>query len=416
MFFRALFTTLLLGATILMTWQEKPSMLEPSLLFLYGIIAGTYLLTFVYGFLHKRMAVVPFAYVQIILDTLQISLIIFVTGGYYSVFTFLYLVVVTYSSIFVQRKGTLVIAALCGIQYGVMLDLEFYRILRPFYQTASEGLNKDDGNLVLFKIVMTTLGCFVVAMLASMLSDQERNTRKELRAMRAHLNRMEKMATLGELSARLAHEIKNPLAALVGSVRMLGEDPGIDPANTRLMRIILREADRLNNLVTEFLVFSRPVASNPVKVDVRREVGEILDIFGKHEAARGKARVEQHLAPDLWISMEPAHLKQVLWNLLLNAVEAIPGQGWVEVSTGAMGDGQAFLRIRDNGAGISEEVMHRLFDPFFTTKQGGSGLGLSIVFRILESYNYRLDVESAPGKGSTFTIIARRVSAPKEGV
>ncbi|MFP4477160.1 MAG: two-component system sensor histidine kinase NtrB [Desulfatibacillaceae bacterium] len=413
MFLRVLFTTLLLGATILVTWQEKTSVTEPSLLMLYGIIAGTYILTFVYAALFGRVPLAPYTYLQLILDTVQISAIIYVTGGYFSVFSFLYLVVVTYSSIFVRRRGTLVIAALCSIQYGVMLDLEYFGIITPFHPASSQILMEADWNRVLFKIIMTTMGCFLVAMLASLLSEQERLTKRELKAVREHMKRVEKMAAVGEMSARLAHEIKNPLAALVGSVRMLRLDAPEDSAEVRLMQIILREANRLNTLVTEFLEFSRPVSPNPMKMNVKQVISECVELFKRDTLSKGRIDLQTDYTPGLWIEMDPSHLKQVLWNLLLNAAEATSGAGRVEVVSGTMGDNQVFIRVRDDGSGIPEDVMQQLFDPFFTTKPKGSGLGLSIVYRILESYGFRLDVESVPGIGSTFTIVARRAAPPQ---
>lgn len=406
MFLRVLFTTLLLGATIPIQWRDHTSLSEPSLLFLYGVIAGTYILTFVYSFLFKRINPALFAKIQLSIDALQVSLIIYITGGYASVFSFLYLVMLTYSSLFLERRGILTMAAFCSIQYGIMIDLEYYGFISPF----GMELGMDSGSLewghVLFKITMTATACFIVAMLANLLSEQERRTRKELRAVKEHVKRVSKMASIGEMSSRLAHEIKNPLASLMGSVRLLHEDLVLEDSQDRLLQIILREADRLNELVTNFLSAAKPADGLPEKIVLEPVISEIVELFEKDDSHGSRVHISTSFTPDLKIVIDPSHFKQVIWNLLLNAAESIQGNGSIRIRTDGTSDGHAFIRISDNGPGIDDRTMQRLFEPFFTTKTSGTGLGLFVVHRILETYGFRLDVESTEGMGATFSIVA----------
>ncbi len=413
MLLRVVFTTFLLGATIIVQWQEPPLSATPPLLVLYGTIAGTYLLTFIYGLLFSRVPLKAFSYGQLGLDTFLVTLVIYVTGGYSSVFSFLYLVVIIYSSLFLQRNGTVVIAAMCTIQYGLLIDLEYFGILTAFDKGAGISSGLVPWNHIAFKILMTTVACFLVAGLSSLLSEQEHRTRLELRAVRLHMKRVEKMAAVGEMAARLTHEIKNPLAALVGSVRLLHDDLGLEGSHDRLMRIILREADRLGGLVNEFLQFARPVAGNPTPVRLATVLGEIVELFQRDRMAAGRLDVTTEIDPALWIEMDPSHLKQVMWNFLLNSAQAIEVQGYIRIATQSAGEGMVAIRVSDNGSGIDEETMTSLFEPFFTTKSQGSGLGLCVVYRILEAYGFRLDVESSPGKGSVFSILARKAKAPE---
>ncbi len=406
MFLRVAFTTLLLGATILVQYQEEP-LLDRSLLWLYGIIAGTYLLTFMYGLAYRRVPMGPFAFGQIVMDTLQVTLIIYVAGGYASVFSFLYLVVLSYSSLFLTRRGTLITAALCSIEYVILIDLEYFGVIPSFDADSILAMGQVTWNRVVFKMIMTAVACFLVAMLSSLLSEQERATRKELRAVREHVKRVQKMASIGEMAARLAHEIKNPLAALVGSVRLLQDDLPPGSGDNRVMNIILREADRLNSLVTEFLMFARPATGNPRPIRLFTEIADVVELFAKDEMAGDRVSVKTEVPPDLWIQMDPSHFRQILWNLLINGAEAINGAGRISIRAEAA-DPNVLIRVADTGSGIDPKILPRLFEPFFTTKSRGSGLGLSIVYRILEPYGYRLDVESRPGQGSTFTMVARR--------
>ena len=407
MFLRVVFTTLLLGATILVQWQERSGDGEQPIIFLYGLIALTYLLTFAYGLLFKKIPLTTFSYIQLCLDTFLVTLVIYVTGGYVSVFSFLYLVVIIYSSLFLQRNGTLVVAALCCIQYGLLIDLEYFGVIRSFDLDAIIASGEVAWNKIAFKIVMTTVACFLVGTLSSFLSEEESRTRQELRAVRVHMRRVEKLASVGEMAARLTHEIKNPLAALVGSVRLLHDDLPMEERQERLMRIILREADRLNGLVNEFLQFARPVTGAPASIRLAPTIQEIIELFKRDKLSGGRLEIKMDLDADLQIEMDPSHFKQVLWNLLLNAAEAVSGGGEVHIVAERTMDGFTAVRVRDNGAGIDDETMRSLFEPFFTTKSQGSGLGLCVVYRILEAYGFQLSVDSAPGKGATFSILIK---------
>ena len=141
MFLRVIFTTVLLGSTIIVQFKGRESLIAPPFLVLYGLIGTIYLLTFVYILVFKRFRpALSFAYLQISLDTLFVTLLIYVTGGIASVFSFLYLVVIIYASILLYKKGSFVMAILCSIQYGAMMDLEYYGILRPFFQLSTRPL------------------------------------------------------------------------------------------------------------------------------------------------------------------------------------------------------------------------------------------------------------------------------------
>lgn len=416
MFFRVLFTTLLLGSTIILQLGQSSSYLETNLVVLYGLIAGIYVLSGFYfsviGAVEQHRRQQLFAYSQISIDTVIVTLIIYVTGSYSSIFSFLYLVVIIYSSILIFRPGAMAIAALCSIQYGVMIDLEYYRFLMPIFTEDSLASYSYPWSQVLYKILIVMAACFAVAFLSSLLSEQERQTKRKLLAMEDRVKRAEKMAAMGEMAAGLAHEIKNPLASLSGSIQLLKEDIRYDPGNAGLMQIILRETERLSDLVNNFLLFARPSAGKSEMVRLDRALDEIVSLFEKNHACRPRITINKSLQPDLWIEMDPAHLRQIMWNLLMNAAEAIEGVGRIDISAYSDRGRRTCIDIADNGSGMTRELMQTIFDPFFTTKSKGTGLGLSIVHSILESYDGQLDVESAVGEGTTF-VLSLMPAAPK---
>ncbi len=304
-------------------------------------------------------------------------------------------------------------AALCSIQYGIMVDLEYYGILKPFVMDGSLLAIDYSWSHVLYKIMITMVACFAVAFLSGFLVEQLRKTKEEISFLEDRVKRVEKLAYMGEMAAGMAHEIKNPLASLAGSIQILKQEINFNSEYDKLMQIVLRETDRLSTIVNNFLLFAKPQAGKIKKIELGSALLETIKLFEKDSICDGKISIKKDLSPDIWIEMDPVHLRQVLWNLLLNAAEAIDGAGHIEVKTYPLKNNFACIEIADNGCGMSKSLMKSIFDPFFTTKSNGTGLGLSIVHSILESYGIWLDVQSAVAEGTTFTLKLKRID-PKD--
>lgn len=413
MLFRILFSALLLGATIILQLSDSATPMERSLVVLYGLIIAIFLISLIYSLFLKRVKKeITFAFIQTGVDTFFVTLIIFVTGGFLSVFSFLYLVVIIYSSMLLPMRGTMVIAALCSLQFGGLVELEYFGILDPFGTNGNTLASAYDWYQIFFKLMVTMLACFAVAFLSSLLSEQTRRSKEELHAMEGHVRRVEKMASIGEMAAGLAHEIKNPLASLTGSIQLLQEDMRYDPDHARLMQIILREADRLSSLASNFLFYARPPAGKVEPIELDRALLETAELFEKDGSNNGRISTIKNVSSDVWISMDPGHLHQILWNLLLNAAEAIEGEGQIGIEMFPLKNRHACVKITDNGCGISQEALKSIFDPFVTTKPNGTGLGLSIVHRILEAYDAWLNVESELNKGTSVTLNFKQIVPP----
>ena len=413
-FFRGLFAAVLLGSALIIGIHQHLTFFSPPLIFINYIGLILLLLSGVYAAVLPRLQnVVRFGYVQIIIDTLLITGIIFVTGSFSSIFSFLYLVVIIYASIVLSRTGGMFIAFCCCVQYGVLIALEFQGVIYPVGIEAGFIFKNYNWNFILFKLLITVAACFGVAFLSGFLSEQERRAKKGLWAMEEQVRRVEKLAAIGEMASGLAHEIKNPLASLSGSIQFLREDLPYDPDRDRLMDIILREADRLGALVNDFLMFAKPQPGQVKIVDLNSAIREILNIFAADHRRRKRIEVVEDLADGVFIEIDPEHLRQVLWNLLLNADEAIEGEGRITVVMQPLNKSHVCIRITDTGCGITEETIKTIFDPFFTAKPKGNGLGLSIVQRIITSYNGLIDVQSTPGQGTTFEIqLPKQVPVP----
>lgn len=410
--FRVLFALLMLGSAIILQFARNDIIFAPQLISLYYLITAILVLCTIYAVVLRFITYQPFfAYVQIAIDTMLVTAIIFLTGSFTSAFSFLYLVVIIYASMLLFRKGGLIIASLCCIEYGIMVGLEYYLLLRPFGMD-NFLVDNYEWSQILYKVVITMAACFAVALLSGFLAEQAKKSNRELAAMEGHVKRVEKMAAMGEMAAGLAHEIKNPLASLSGSIQMLKEDIEYNPDHDKLMQIVLREADRLSSLVTNFLLFAKPPAGKVEAIELDKALQETADFFEKDNRCSGRIMITRKLTPDIWIEIDPMHLQQILWNLFLNAAEAIEGSGNIHIAMQPVKNKQVDVRISDNGCGMSSEVTRSVFDPFFTTKPGGTGLGLSIVHSIVESYNSRLDVESTKDEGTTFTLKLNQIGTP----
>ena len=225
----------------------------------------------------------------------------------------------------------------------------------------------------------------------------------ELRQMEEAVRRADRLAVVGGMAAGLAHEIRNPLASMCGSIEVLGASPGLDGQERRLMNVVRSEAERLEALVREFLSFARPLLPAFEPLDGARVVTETVDLFRQEVAERGIELVVRADAP-VWVRADPGQLRQVLWNLLGNAADATERGGRVEIRM-ARQAGEGVLEVTDTGHGIPDEDLQRIFDPFFTTKERGTGLGLAIVHRIVEAHSGHLSVRSQVGRGTTFRVV-----------
>ncbi len=410
MLFRIIFVALLLTSTIVAQINEKTSPSAKSFTVLYILIIFIFLLSIGYAFIYRRQKIKRlFPYIQIGIDTFCVTLIILITGGFTSVFSFLYLVVIIYSSMIIFRKGSMIMAALCSIQYGILVDLEYYGVIRSYFSKESSAIGSYTWDFVFFKVMITMVACFAVAFLSGFLSEQLRRTKKELLAIKDRIERVEKMAYLGEMAAGMTHEIKNPLASLAGSIQILRKEIPYDSEHDKLMRIVLRETDRLTALVNNFLLFAKPPVGKIEKINLEGALTEAIKLFEKNQNTSSKVSIVSDFFPNLWVEMDPVHLHQVMWNILLNAAEAIEIEGVIKVRTYPIKPRFACIEVDDNGCGMSKTLIQSIFDPFFTTKPSGTGLGLSIVHRILESYNTWLDVDSEVGSGTRFAWKLNRI-------
>ena len=539
MLLRVLFVSLLLGASVFVEVKETRTAFGDIQTYHYLLIAAIYCITVLYVLLLKRLNnLIRFAYLQLLVDTVLVTAIIYATGGIESIFSFLFILTIINGSIILYRKGGMITASSCSILYGLLIDLHYYRVIEPLGSRLIYSADYQ-ASYILYMILVNIAAFYLVAFLSSYPSEQARKSRVELiakqdeniklealnewiirsmtsglitlddqgkillfnpaaerlfgipsgacigqrllealpflnghvrlgyedmnphtskhpsfidlpylrpsgekvflrcsvsplsspdgsqggrilffqdmtemRQIEEEMKRVEGLALIGELAAGIAHEIRNPMASISGSIQMLKESLEMDDFKTKLMDIMLREINRLNTLVSDFLLFARPKQSAVQSFDLNQLILDSLELFKNSAKWTGKIRVEMQFHGSMNIESDPEQIKQVLWNLFLNATEAMRGGGVLSVRTDfvnspeSQGGGRKMAQIafRDTGEGFSNKAQQFLFTPFFTTKEGGSGLGLAIVKRIVEGLKGRVSGKNHPDGGAEITV------------
>ncbi|HXX58738.1 MAG TPA: ATP-binding protein [Thermodesulfovibrionales bacterium] len=517
---RAFFVTLLIGSFFLFDIGYQRFPYPRSILYL---IIPLYLLSILYAFLLSKVKnLVLFAYIQLSIDVVSEIILIFLTGGIESWFSSIMLLTVMASAIILDKKAGYIIATLCSILYGLMMDLQFYRAIpltfdvtlkekdflynifthiSALYLTAyltgylssrlektTKSLEEKDsdlkdlslfnrelieglpsgvlrtdlrGTIVLFNkaaeqitgrgrteavgrpishifpflappfgtermegVIKHDESDRIIGLTISDTADSDGNKTghicifqdiTELKNLEAEVKRKATLAAIGELSTNMAHEIRNPLASLKGSIEMLKEGALSRDHGEKLMDIAVSEMDRLNKIISDFLSYSRPMPPEFSWFDIHRILDDTVELMKSATVSTPSITIKKDFNGRCDLYGDPGKLRQVFLNLAMNAVESMPEGGAVTIGT-KKSEGSLTIFFEDTGVGIPQENLEDIFYPFFTTKEKGTGLGLSIAYRILEEHGGGIRVDSTGGTGTRFEVLIPMKKSPsREG-
>jgi len=522
--------TFLLGIFIFLQLKAPDFLSQPSISYFYGIIALIYLLSLVFSILSRISANYrAHIYLQTVTDVFMITALIHVTGGIRSTYAVFYPLVIIYSVLYLGRNGGLITASVASISYGLLIDLEYYRVITPFPHPYIWEVPDTAGHVFL-RIFINIISFYLIALLASFVVEKEKKTRAllaekesafnqldllyrsiiesvdagiltidlegkiksfnraaeqitgwsfanlennriqdifpaweelylnginadervkgrfempavviqnrhlilgcalstlrdnnnqkigdilifqdltKVKEMESVLERNRRLAFVGEMAAGLAHEIRNPLASISGSIQMLMKESSIRTTEGRLMQVIMRGKDQLEGFIKDFLLLARHDRGPHQEIMIGDVIREVLEAAQVMSDWNRNIEIVETLEEGSAIKGNRQEMRQLIWNLILNAAQAMPEGGRLAVSARKKSlKNQEGLEIivADNGVGITEENQKMMFEPFFTTKERGTGLGLAIVMRIVNSYSGNLSFESTAGMGTKFVI------------
>ena len=233
----------------------------------------------------------------------------------------------------------------------------------------------------------------------------------EIRSMEESIKRKDRLAAVGRVGAGLAHEIRNPLGAMRGAIQVLQSNTPPDSVQADLMNIILRESDRLNSIITNFLSYAKPKVGSFSEIDTCEAIRDTVKLLRHSPDVTDKHRLQEVLPRHpVFVSADPTQLKQVFWNLARNSINAMPNGGELKIKLEIVPNNRVQIVFEDTGVGMSPEQVERLFEPFSNSTSGGTGLGLSIVYQIIRDHDGVINVRSFEGEGTTITVVLPRAS------
>lgn len=366
-------------------------------------VGVAYFLAAVYAVvLRAGRGLTAIARIQLVTDQLTWTAMVYISGGAASGATSLYGLTCLSGAILLGGNGGAV-AALSGVFAYLALCFAFGQglIAPPPDQPIDAYVTQwaDMG----FPIFVNLLAVFVVTLLASYLAERLRVTGGHLEEATLRAEQAERLAALGRLAAGLAHEIRNPLGAIAGSIELLRTGGTLNEEDQKLCEIVEREAARLNHLVADMLDLSRPRAPVKTTVDLASVTRDLVTLAAK--SGRGADVMARYEGPESApVLADAAQMRQVTWNLMRNAIQASSAGSEVTVRVAETQKGERLLEVVDHGPGISAEARDRLFDAFFTTRSHGMGIGLAVVKRILDDHGFAIEVDSEEGSGTTFRV------------
>ncbi|HTM44709.1 MAG TPA: ATP-binding protein [Polyangiaceae bacterium] len=354
-------------------------------------------------FLRLRRGLKTIVYAQLITDQMLWTVVVYLSGGAASGATSLYGLSCLIGAILAEFRGA-AIAGVAGAASFIALLWGLKQGFIPPPLDQPQDLYQYSRQELIYSVVANLLVIMVIGLLAGNLTERLRLAGGRAVAAEERAERAERMAALGRLATGLAHEIRNPLGSISGSIQLLKESR-LSSEDRQLCGIIQREAGRLNDLVTDMIDFARPRVPERSVVDVVATAAEVVKLAG--QSGRGVSDVGivmQHSDADARVLADGAQLRQLIWNLVRNAVQASDPGSQVIVSVRKNGKGEVELVVADNGVGLSPEAKQHIFDAFFTTRSQGTGLGLAVVKRIADNHGFPINVESNVGGGATFRI------------
>jgi two-component system sensor histidine kinase HydH len=358
--------------------------------------------------LRTRRALVALSWTQVVIDQLLWTALVYLSGGPLSGASAFYGLTCVLAAITLGAEGAIASAMIGGGLFIALVSGLATGLIKPPVDQPAFAMRPSQ---YVYPSLVTFVALLVVALLASYLARRLQAQSGMLVEVTERAERAERLAALGRIAAALAHEIRNPLGSIIGSIDIIREAPGLGDDERRLCTIIRQETDRLNDLVSDMMNLARPRPPSFGTVDVARIAQDVVQIAQQSGRGEHDVPVAYEGPPHMTVRADAAQLRQVIWNLLRNAVQASGADAEVRVQVEARG-AQVSVAVIDRGLGIPAAARDRIFDAFVTTRAQGVGIGLAVVKQIVDAHDATIAVEDTPGGGTTFRVTV--AAAPDE--
>lgn len=395
-------TSLALSAVII---QHVTSSVLP--MSFYLTITAGYILSIIYLlFFWLWKNYLAQAYIQIALDLFLISALVYISGVIKGTFYLLYVFPILAAGVIISRRAAFQFAALSAIFYGGMAEGLAFGFIPYYGDSPPPDISL---GFVLNSVVIAWLAFFLIAFLIGYISQKLAQAQEDLSTAHRELDLKKRLALAGEVFAQVAHEIRNPLASISGSVQVLKKERGITPEQETLMDIIVTESKRVSHTLEQFLSLTRPRNETFSWINLSKILKETLLLLEKGGEKKDTHRIEGNFkkARVRYFGNEN-QIKQIFWNLTKNAFKAMPRGGTLTIDFFIPDRKTLLMKFKDTGKGMSEEEKKHIFEPFYSGFTSGDGIGMSVVRRLVDEYGGKIKVESEENKGTEVTITLPR--------
>lgn len=357
----------------------------------FALSLGFLLSFFQILFRDKIQNIKGFYIVHLFLDAVILTLCVYSFSARENIFSLLYLIYILMAAFLLYRQGAFFSVLFSCLCFAFIVSNAVQTFPSPIF------------SWFLYSFVFISFG-----ILGGVFSLEILKTRLKIKELQTQAKQNEKLAAIGQLAAGIAHEIRNPLASMSASLQLLKdvENQNMNvQENKKLMSITLKEIDRLNGLVTEFLEYVKPSQIKFEKVDLSHILSEIA--AAPLVEKKVPITVINKIKPQVYCTASPEKIKQIVWNLVINAAQAMQKEGTIELGCLENEDDKSFVKfyVADTGIGMSDKTLSHIFEPFFTTKDKGTGLGLATVYKVVEAMHGKILVTSELGVGTRFEVL-----------